>query len=88
MLLTLPHRAFHRRIGVFADVHASPDGRIVTADEWARQAPQWLPTQEDHAFVASLMQPVTAPGKMASWIAPPSHGIHGKPIAYEYVKFH
>jgi benzoyl-CoA 2,3-dioxygenase component B len=49
---------------------------------------QWLPTQEDHVFVASLMQPVTALGKMASWIAPPSRGIHGKPIAYEYVKFH
>jgi benzoyl-CoA 2,3-dioxygenase component B len=87
MVLTLPHRAFHRRIGVFADVYVSPDGRIVTADEWARQAHQWLPTQEDHAFVASLMQPVTVPGQMASWIAPPSRGIHGKPIAYEYVKF-
>ena len=87
-VLTIPHRAFHRRIGMFADVHVSPDGRIVTADEWARQAYQWLPTQEDHAFVASLMQPVTAPGKMASWIAPPWRGIHGKPIAYTYVKFH
>ena len=88
MVLTLPHRAFHRRIGVFADVHVSPDGRIVTADEWARQAHQWLPMQEDHAFVASLMQPATAPGKMASWIAPPSRGIHGKPVEYEYVRFH
>jgi benzoyl-CoA 2,3-dioxygenase component B len=88
MVLTLPHRAFHRRIGVFADVHVSPDGRMVTADEWTRQVQQWLPTQEDHAFVASLMQPITAPGKMASWIAPPSRGIHGKPIEYEYVKFH
>jgi benzoyl-CoA 2,3-dioxygenase component B len=88
MVLTLPHRAFHRRIGVFADVHVSPDGRRVTADEWVRQAHQWLPTQEDHAFVAALMRPVTAPGKMASWIAPPSRGIHGKPVEYEYVKFH
>jgi benzoyl-CoA 2,3-dioxygenase component B len=87
-VLTLPHRAFHRRIGVFADVHVSPDGRIVSAHEWARQAHQWLPTPEDHAFVASLMQPVTALGKMASWIAPPTRGIHGKPIDYEYVKFH
>jgi benzoyl-CoA 2,3-dioxygenase component B len=34
------------------------------------------------------MQPVTAPGKMASWIAPPAHGIHGKPVEYEYVKLH
>jgi benzoyl-CoA 2,3-epoxidase subunit B len=60
----------------------------VTADEWACQAHQWLPTQEDHAFVAALMQPVTVPGQMASWIASPSRGIHSKPIAYEYVKFH
>jgi benzoyl-CoA 2,3-dioxygenase component B len=88
MVLALPHRAFHRRIGVFADVHVSPDGRIVTAGEWARQAHQWLPTQEDHAFVASLMRPVMAPGKMANWIAPPARGIHGKPIDYEYVKLH
>jgi benzoyl-CoA 2,3-dioxygenase component B len=88
MMLTLPYRAFHRRIGVFADVHVSPDGRMVTADEWARQVHQWLPTQEDHAFVASLMQPVTASGKVAGWIAPPARGIHGKSIDYEYVKFH
>jgi benzoyl-CoA 2,3-dioxygenase component B len=88
IVLTLPHRAFHRRIGVFADVHVSPDGRMVTADEWARQVHQWLPTQEDHTFVAALMQPVTAPGKMANWIAPPARGIHGKPVDYEYVKFH
>jgi benzoyl-CoA 2,3-epoxidase subunit B len=88
MVFNLPHRAFHRRIGMFAGVHVSPDGRMVTADEWARQAHQWLPTQEDHAFVASLMQPVTAPGKMASWIAPPARGIHGKSIEYEYVRFH
>jgi benzoyl-CoA 2,3-dioxygenase component B len=87
MTLTLPHRGFHRRIGAFAEVHVSPDGRLVTADDWARQAPQWLPTGADHAFVVSLMQPVTEPGKMASWIAPPSRGIHGQPIAYEYVKF-
>jgi len=88
MVLTLPHRAFHRRIGVFADVHVSPDGRIVTVDEWARQVHQWLPSPEDHAFVASLMQPVTVPGKMAAWIAPPARGIHGKPVDYGYVKLH
>jgi len=86
--LTLPHRGFHRRIGAFAEVQVSPDGRLVTADDWARQASQWLPTEVDHAFVVSLMRPVTEPGKMVSWIAPPSRGIHGQPIAYEYVKFH
>jgi benzoyl-CoA 2,3-dioxygenase component B len=32
--------------------------------------------------------PVTEPGKMAGWIAPPKRGIHGRPIDYEYVLFH
>jgi benzoyl-CoA 2,3-dioxygenase component B len=86
--LTLPHRAFHRRIGAFAALRVSPDGKIITEAEWAQQVGGWLPTEQDHAFVASLMQPVVTPGKMASWIAPPPRGIHGKPVAYEYVKFH
>jgi benzoyl-CoA 2,3-dioxygenase component B len=36
--------------------------------------------------VASLMTPVTEPGKMASWIAAPSAGIHGRPVDFEYVR--
>jgi benzoyl-CoA 2,3-dioxygenase component B len=31
------------------------------------------------------MQPVHEPGKIASWVAPPAHGINGKPFEYEYV---
>jgi benzoyl-CoA 2,3-dioxygenase component B len=34
------------------------------------------------------MVPVTEPGKMAGWIAPPKRGIHGKPIDFDYVLFH
>jgi benzoyl-CoA 2,3-dioxygenase component B len=86
--LQLPYRGFNRRIGAFADVRVSPDGRIITEAEWMQQAQHWLPTESDQAFVASLMQPVVTPGKMAAWIAPPPRGIHGKPIDYEYVKFH
>ena len=26
------------------------------------------------------------PGKMAGWVAPPSKGIHAKPVDFEYVK--
>jgi benzoyl-CoA 2,3-dioxygenase component B len=85
--LTLPHRGFNRRIGAFDGVHVSPTGEILSDHAWARQWRAWLPTDEDHAFVASLMQPVTAPGKMAAWIAPPARGIHGKPLDYAYVKF-
>jgi benzoyl-CoA 2,3-dioxygenase component B len=86
--LTLPHRGFHRRIGVFAEVQMSPAGQIMPEAEWLRNVGNWLPTKQDHAFVASLMQPVVTPGQMAGWIAPPPRGIHGKPIYYEYVKFH
>jgi len=85
--LSLPHRGFHRRIGAFAGIPVTQDGRIVTEAEWAREAPHWLPTADDHAFVASLMQPVTAPGEMAGWIAPPNRGIDNQSLDFPYVKF-
>jgi len=84
--LRLPHRAFHRAIGAFADVKASPDGRVLSQAEWDAKHRAWLPTAEDQAFVGSLMQGVTEPGKFASWIAPPSRGINSKPIEFEYVR--
>jgi benzoyl-CoA 2,3-dioxygenase component B len=85
--LVLPHRAFHRAIGGFADTCVAPDGRLLTEAEWRQQAGDWLPTDADHVFVDTLMQPVTEPGKMASWISPPSRGINGQTIDFEYVKF-
>jgi benzoyl-CoA 2,3-dioxygenase component B len=84
--LTLPHRGFHRAIGNFADLHVSPDGRLITAAEWAAQRAQWLPTAQDQAHVASLMKPVVEPGKFAGWIAPPARGINSQPIEFEYVR--
>ena len=85
--LRLPHRGFSRQIGMFADVRISPKGEVLTEREWADAMDDWLPTDDDHAFVASLMKRVVEPGKMASWIAPPLRGINGKPIEFEYVKF-
>lgn len=85
--LKLPHRAFHRGIGVFADIHATPEGKIITEEEWNHRQSVWLPTEEDKARIAALMEAVTEPGKMANWIAPPSKGINGKPLDYEYVRF-
>jgi benzoyl-CoA 2,3-dioxygenase component B len=82
----LPHRAFHRAIGAFADVKVSPDGRVLSEAEWDAKHQAWLPTAEDQAFVGSLMQGVTEPGKFASWIAPPPRGINSKPIEFEYVR--
>ena len=85
--LTLPHPGFNRGVGIFAGHHFSPAGEPLGADEWVRRRGEWLPTNEDYAFVASLMQPVTEPGRMAGWIAPPLRGTHGKPIEFEYVRF-
>ena len=82
----LPHRAFHRAIGRFAEVRVAPDGRVISQAEWDHQHHNWLPTAEDQAFVASLMKPVTEIGKFASWIAPPARGINAQPVDYEYVK--
>ncbi len=85
--LTLPHKAFNRRIGAFKDVKVTPEGSIISEEEWARSVDDWLPTSADHSFVASLMKRVIEPGKMASWIAPPARGIDGKPVDFEYIKF-
>jgi len=84
--LKLPHVAFHRHIGEFARVHADPDGKLLSADDWRRRRDEFLPSAADDAFVASLMQPVTEPGRFASWIAPPRAGIDNKPGDFEYVK--
>jgi benzoyl-CoA 2,3-dioxygenase component B len=84
--LRLPHRAFNRAIGAFAEVRVSPDGRIVSQAEWDSRHGEWLPTDEDRAYVSSLMKPVTEPGKFANWIAPPARGINGQPIEFEYVR--
>ena len=83
--LALPHIAFNRRVGAFTGIEASPDGELLSADEWAQREGQWLPTDVDKTYVRSLMQPVLERGKIAAWIAPPRNGINGKPFDYDYV---
>jgi benzoyl-CoA 2,3-dioxygenase component B len=83
--LRLPHAAFNRRVGAFARIEASPEGTVLTAEEWERGKSRWLPTDVDKAHVRSLMRPVYERGKIASWIAPPRQGINGKPFDYDYV---
>jgi benzoyl-CoA 2,3-dioxygenase component B len=83
--LRLPHPGFNRHVGVFAGIHLSPSGQILSAEDWERGKARWLPTDEDKAYVRSLMRPVYEPGKIASWVAPPRNGINGKPFEYEYV---
>jgi benzoyl-CoA 2,3-epoxidase subunit B len=85
--LQLPHKAFNRRIGSFASVRISPAARVIPEAEWATNARHWLPTEEDRAFIASLMGRVVEPGKFVNWIAPPANGIKGQPVNFEYVRF-
>jgi len=85
--LTLPHVGFHRKIGSFADQFVSPEGRLLSKEEWERQSARWLPSEDDHVFVGSLMGRVIEPGKFANWIAPPARGINNLPIEFEYVRF-
>jgi len=84
--LVLPHVGFNRAVGGFAAHRVSPDGRLLTEDEWSAGGSAWLPTDDDRTHVESLMLAVHEPGKMASWIAAPSTGIHQKPVDYEYVR--
>jgi benzoyl-CoA 2,3-dioxygenase component B len=86
--LKLPHRAFNRRIGAFAELNVSPDGKVMSEAEWKAGEHKWLPTDEDRAYVTSLMGPaVIEPGKFANWIAPPQRGINNQPANFEYVRF-
>lgn len=91
--MVLAHKCFNRRVGRFdieqPDVdYIAPDGRVIDELEWNRRHTEWLPTDEDHGYVASLMGPVSEPGKIANWIAPPRAGIDGKaPLDFEYVRF-
>jgi benzoyl-CoA 2,3-dioxygenase component B len=82
----LPHVAFHRQIGEFKNIEATPEGNLVDAASWTSQKEKWLPSKDDGDFIASLMKPVTEPGQFASWIAPPKVGIDNKPGDFEYVK--
>jgi benzoyl-CoA 2,3-dioxygenase component B len=85
--LQVPHKAFHRNIGALAGIKMAPEGRVVSDAEWRDKVAEWLPTDEDRAFVASLMGRVVEPGKFAHWIAPPVMGINRQPIDFEYVRF-
>ncbi|MEW6071134.1 MAG: benzoyl-CoA 2,3-epoxidase subunit BoxB [Planctomycetota bacterium] len=85
--LHLPHRRFHRQVGIHAGHRFDPQGAPVREEEWDRRRDEWLPGAADHEYLRSIMNaPVYAPGKMANWIAPPSKGIDGRPLDYEYVR--
>jgi benzoyl-CoA 2,3-dioxygenase component B len=85
--MSLPHERFNRHMGLFAGMPFDPQGALLSADEFARRRAEFLPTEQDYAYVQSLMKPVYEPGQFASWIAPPRKGINNLPQEFEYVKF-
>lgn len=86
--LRLPSSRFHRAIGAFAGLPIDMDGALMDAAQWEAKRHAWLPTAADEEYIKSLMQPVTEPGKIAGWIAPPLRGINGQPFEFEYVQRH
>jgi benzoyl-CoA 2,3-epoxidase subunit B len=84
--LRLPSLRFYRHLGEFAGHSFDIDGNLITSDEFERRKAEWLPAIEDREYVRSLMHPVTEPGKIAGWIAPPAAGVKGKPFEFEYVR--
>ncbi|HKA71542.1 MAG TPA: benzoyl-CoA 2,3-epoxidase subunit BoxB, partial [Xanthobacteraceae bacterium] len=71
----LPHVAFHRHIGEFAEIKADPDGNILGDAEWQKRQGEFLPSDSDRDYIESLMQPQYEPGQFAGWISPPKVGI-------------
>lgn len=82
----LPHQAFNRRVGHFADTNVTPEGEVVDSTQWEKHRDQWLPTQDDYAYVKSLMQPCYEIGETAGWIAAPKVPVDKKPGDFEFVK--
>jgi benzoyl-CoA 2,3-dioxygenase component B len=84
--LVLPSKRFYRHIGLYAGLPFDAGGRLLAKEEWDRRRGEWLPTDADRAYIASLQKAVTEPGKIANWIAVPARGIKGLPFDYEYVR--
>ena len=84
--ISLPSSRFFRRQGIYAAHEFDPAGNLISHGDYAARQADWLPSDADRAYVASLMAPVTEPGKMANWIAAPRRGINGQPVEFEYVR--
>jgi benzoyl-CoA 2,3-dioxygenase component B len=84
--LRLPSKRFYRHIGIYAGLPFDPEGRLLTEEDCARRRGEWLPTEADRAYVATLQKPVREPGKIANWLGLPARGIKGLPFEYPYVR--
>ena len=83
---SLSHRRFNRQIGAFAACQFDPTGDLLSEEQWKARRDEWLPSEGDQAYVATLMKPVYEVGKIANWIAPPQSGVKGKLFDFEYVR--
>lgn len=84
--LYLSSARFHRHVGEYSGYDFDVAGNLVSKDDFERRKDDWLPTIEDRAYVRSLMVPVTVPGTIAGWIAPPKTGINRQNAEFEYVR--
>jgi len=82
----LPSVRFHRLVGTYSRAHFDPHGNMISKDEFESRRDEFLPTRVDRDYVKSVQFLVTERGKFANWIAPPQHGIHGRPLDFEYVR--
>jgi benzoyl-CoA 2,3-dioxygenase component B len=85
--LAVPHKGFNRKIGSLAGVDVSPEGDVISAEQWQQHEADWLPSPGDREYVASLMGRVVDVGRFANWIAPPSIGINRQVVDFEYIRF-
>jgi benzoyl-CoA 2,3-dioxygenase component B len=86
--LKIPHRRFNRNMGIYRDHTFDPDGKLISPQQFEANREHWLPTEADFEQIHSVMKPCYEPGQFADWIAPPRKGIKGKPLDFEYVRFH
>ena len=87
--LALPSRRFHRHIGIYgmnSGNYFDPTGNPISQGEFMANRNKWLPTDADREYLKQIMRPVTEPGKIAAWIAPPARGINGQTVEFEYVR--
>ncbi len=84
--LYLPSKRFHRHVGEYAGHCFDIVGNLISHDDFKRRSNEWLPTSSDRDYVRSLMIPVTEPGKIAGWIAPPKTGINRQTFEFDYVR--
>lgn len=84
--LFLPSTRFHRHQGEYANHFFDLEGNLISKESFDAQLGGWLPSEEDRQYLHSQMQPVTEPGKITNWIAPPKSGVGGKSFDFEYVR--